>query len=234
MDVNLDKYTDTEVIHIGINDIVNSASNVNGLLSNIKDMIKKCRNFGAKYILVSGLVYMKRIINEFLEDVHLKLVNVCKVYFIDNRNITGFYVFKDGLHLLESGKKLLAIFVSETPTKPVSLTGCLYGYNDHMNEISSVDESCDTPLLLRNLKLKNTNRLILEHLNIYSIVGKFDHLKVLIENNIDILVLTETKIDVSFPKAQFRIDGFSGLFRLDRNRFGGGVLIYEGTYLASN
>ena len=62
-----------------------------------------------------------------------------------------------------------------------------------MNEISSVDESCDTPLLLQNLKLKNTNRLILGHLNLNSIVGKFDHLKVLIENNIDILVLTKTR-----------------------------------------
>ena len=87
-------------------------------------------------------------------------------------------------------------------------------------------KSCDTPLLLKNLKLKNTNRLILGHLNINSIVGKFDHLKVLIVNNIDILVLTETKIDSSFPNSQFRIDGFSAPFRLDRNKFGGGVLIY--------
>ena len=78
LDVNLDKYTDTVVIHIGINDILNSASNVNGLLSNIKHMIKKCRNFGVKYIFISTLVYTKRIITEFLEDVHLKLVNVCK------------------------------------------------------------------------------------------------------------------------------------------------------------
>ena len=111
LDVNLDKYTDTVVIHIGINDILNSASNVNGLLSNIKDMIKKCRNFGVKHIFISGLVYTKRIIIEFLEDVHLKLVNVCKemqVYFIDNSNITGLFLYRDGLHLLESGKKLLA------------------------------------------------------------------------------------------------------------------------------
>ena len=233
LDENLDKYTDTVVIHIGINDILNSASNVNGLLSNIKDMIKKCRNFGVKYIFASGLVYTKRTITEFLEDVHLKLVSVCKemqVYFIDNRNITGFYLFRDGLHLPESGKKLLANnFVSNfnnflsVKHRPNLFP---YAYNDDMNEISSVDESCDTPLLLRNLKLKNTNRLILGHLNINSIVGKFDHLKVLIENNIDILVLTETKINASFPNAQFRIDGFSAPFRLDRNRFGGGVLIY--------
>ena len=81
-------------------------------------------------------------------------------------------------------------------------------------------------MLLRNLKLENTNRLILGHLNINSIVGKFDHFKFLIENNIDILVLTETKIDANFPNAQFRIDGFSAPFRLDQNKFGGGVLIY--------
>ena len=70
-----------------------------------------------------------------------------------------------------------------------------------MNEISSVDESCDTPLQLKNLNLKNTNRLTLGHLNINSIVGKFGHLKVKIASNIDILVLVEAKIDSSFPNA---------------------------------
>ena len=66
LDVNLDKYTG-----IGIKPILNSASNVNGLLSNIKDMIKKCCDFGVKYIFMSGLIYAKRIIliNEFLKDV---------------------------------------------------------------------------------------------------------------------------------------------------------------------
>ena len=81
-------------------------------------------------------------------------------------------------------------------------------------------------LLLKNLKPKNANSLILGYLNINPTVGKFGHLKVLIENNIDILVLTETKIDSGFPNAQFRIDGFSEPFRLDQNKFGGGVLIY--------
>ena len=54
---------------------------------------------------------------------------------------------------------------------------------------------------------------------------RFDHFKFLIVNNVDILALTETKIDSSFPNAQFRIDGCSAPFRLDRNRSGGGVLI---------
>ena len=93
-----------------------------------------------------------------------------------------------------------------------------------MNEICSVDGSCDTHLLLENLKLKNTNRLIVGQLKINSVVRKLDQLKVLLVNNIDILVITETKIDSSFPNAQFRTDGFSAPFRLDRNRFGGRVI----------
>ena len=72
MNANFDKYRDTIVIHIGINDILNLASDVNGLLSKIKDIIKKCGNFGVKYIFAFGLVCTKRIITGYSEDVHLK------------------------------------------------------------------------------------------------------------------------------------------------------------------
>ena len=47
-----------------------------------------------------------------------------------------------------------------------------------------------------------------------------------ISGNIDVLVLTETKLDNSFPTGQFCIEGFSTPLRLDRNRHGGGILIY--------
>ena len=43
---------------------------------------------------------------------------------------------------------------------------------------------------------------------------------------IDILVLTETKLDDTFPTAQFLVKGFSEPCRLDRNKNGGGVMIY--------
>ena len=73
-------------------------------------MIKKCHNFGVEYIFVSSLVYTKRIITEFLEDVHLKLVNVCKemeVYFIDKRNTIGF-IFLGMVCIYRNQEKLLA------------------------------------------------------------------------------------------------------------------------------
>ena len=43
---------------------------------------------------------------------------------------------------------------------------------------------------------------------------------------IDILALTETKLDATFTKAQFLLNGFSEPYRLDRSRNGGGVMIY--------
>ena len=47
---------------------------------------------------------------------------------------------------------------------------------------------CDTPSILSKSKLKNVNRLVIKHLNINSLPGKFDQLKVEIENNIEILI----------------------------------------------
>ena len=64
------------------------------------------------------------------------------------------------------------------------------------------------------------------NLNINSLRYKFDELSLLMVDNIDILVLTETKLDETFPSSQFNIEGYSVPYRLDRNKNGGGVLIY--------
>ena len=42
---------------------------------------------------------------------------------------------------------------------------------------------------------------------------------------VDILGIAETKLDDTFPNAQFHIDGYR-LFRKDRNQHGGGLLAY--------
>ena len=39
-------------------------------------------------------------------------------------------------------------------------------------------------------------------------------------------MLSETKVDDTFPTSQFMIDGFSKPYRLDRCSNGGGILIY--------
>ena len=79
---------------------------------------------------------------------------------------------------------------------------------------------------LKEVRLKNLNRIVLAHLNINSLRNKFDALVEQVSGNVDVLVLSETKIDKSFPEDQFKIPGFCTPFRLDRDRFGGGILVY--------
>ena len=89
--------------------------------------------------------------------------------------------------------------------------------------MGNLDEPCDTHSILSKLKLKNVNILVIRHLHI---PDKFDQLKVVMENNIDILIVTETKIDSSFSSSQFMIEGVSLSFTFNKNRSGGGVIAY--------
>ena len=86
---------------------------------------------------------------------------------------------------------------------------------------------------LRQIRQKNSNRLIFAQLNINAIKNKFDSLVELVEENVDILLILETKVDSSFPTAQFLIDGFT-TYRRYRNRNGEGVLLYIREDIPSN
>ena len=58
-----------------------------------------------------------------------------------------------------------------------------------------------------------------------SLRNKFDSLVQMLHNNLDILLISETKINSSFPTVQFQIEGYT-TYRLDRNANGGGILLY--------
>ena len=62
---------------------------------------------------------------------------------------------------------------------------------------------------LNNLRRDNLNKIIFAHLNINSIRNKFDQLADLVKGKIDILMISESKIDDSFPDSQFFLDGYS-------------------------
>ena len=74
--------------------------------------------------------------------------------------------------------------------------------------------------------IKNMNKIIVAQLNINSIRNKFDFLAQQVKGSIDILMISETKFDESFPVGQFLIDGYSVPFRFDRNGNVGGILLY--------
>ena len=87
--------------------------------------------------------------------------------------------------------------------------------------------------LLNKLRISNANRLIIGQLNINSLRNKIDDLKALISGKLDILVITESKLDSTFPTNQFLIDGFSVPFRWDRHSRGS-LYMSEKTYPVEN
>ena len=105
---------DTVVIHIGVNDLLNysNQSRIDSFMNNIICMVEKCRNYGAKNIFLSGIVFTTRVSLDILIQVHNMISSFCNsngLYYIDNRNIRADCLYKDGLHLIDKGKIVLAI-----------------------------------------------------------------------------------------------------------------------------
>ena len=80
--------------------------------------------------------------------------------------------------------------------------------------------------ILKNIRIGNMKNIIIGHLNINSLRNKFHDLVELMKGNLDILVVTETKLDHTFPEKQFLIPGYKKPFRADRNKDGGGVMVF--------
>ena len=91
---------------------------------------------------------------------------------------------------------------------------------------SSQRDSLDAKTRCTEMKSQSPDKLILSHLNINSIRNKFDGLKFVIYNKIDIFLISKTKLDDSFPTVQFFIEGFAIPYRHDRSSKGGGLLLY--------
>ena len=80
--------------------------------------------------------------------------------------------------------------------------------------------------MLKSIKMIYSDNIVIAQININSIRNKFDQLLCIVQGNVDILVITETKLGNTYPISQFKIDGYATPYRLDRNRNGGGILVF--------
>ena len=96
-----------------------------------------------------------------------------------------------------------------------------------LSEPDSNPQSIDVDL--RNGSPLNTDDFSIVHYNLNSILTE-GRLEELVENvkvvKPDVLVVTESKLDETIDSKQLKIDGFHEPIRKDRNRRGGGCLIY--------
>ena len=96
--------------------------------------------------------------------------------------------------------------------------------NNHIE--SEKEKNKSQNINLKSLREENPDRPIFAQININSIRNKFQFLASQVINNVDVLLVSETKLDDSFPTAQFLLDGFLKPYRLDCCSNGGGILFY--------
>ena len=79
--------------------------------------------------------------------------------------------------------------------------------------------------MLSDLRSSNPCNLNFYYLNINSVRNKFTDFQE-INGKVDVISIAETKIDASFPSAQFVVEGYHSPYRLDASNRSGGILVY--------
>ena len=143
---------------------------------------------------------------------------------IDNRNIKNKHLSQKSLHLndLRSARKFLEkiklFWVDERCSSIIKDNELRYlskndsydnpsGKTSHKEKHTEKDQCFGE--ILNDVREKNINRPIIGQLNINSIRNKFHFLESEASKHLDILLISMTKIDESFPSAQFLLGGFS-------------------------
>ena len=103
--------------------------------------------------------------------------------------------------------------------------------SDDSFDIFSENQQLNNELDLESLqKLRNPYRSnpLIGYLNINFLQHKIDSLReILKKSSLEIICVDETKLDEGFPESQFQIDGYQfPLFRRDRDKHGGGKVVY--------
>ena len=211
------------ILQVGTNDL-SSDKSPEKIASSITDLSTSIKNKKHDVSLCNIIIRAddkkpeeKRCeVNSFLG----KLCKEKNFYLIDHSTrIKRNHLNKGKLHLNQKGTKLLSdIFVKE-------LSKVFNWHNlDNLStqfDVYDSDESLDAESatdckkFLKSLRTSNPDKFVFANLNINFIRNKSEMLSNQIKD--DVLVVSETKIDDSFPIGNFLVDGFSTPYRLDRN-----------------
>ena len=103
-------------------------------------------------------------------------------------------------------------------------------------ETTITDQCCmndESESWLMNERINTPNEFLVVHLNVNGIQSKFDELKILNGKlKAHIIFLSETKIDSSYPSAQFHMEGYR-IYRKDRAKGGGGLMAFCSSMLTT-
>ena len=166
------------------------------------DIGLRCRNNNIGMIFISSLAYSSKVNPASIQQWNGLLFDECRrngFKFVDNGSVSGTDLWTDRIHLIESGKGIIANNLINSSQ-----------YLTYQFNIRSINNASLNFLLeIRELRLRNVDGVLIGNLNINSIRNKFDQSRDTVLKYIDILILTETKFDGTFLISQFLMDGFS-------------------------
>ena len=96
-----------------------------------------------------------------------------------------------------------------------------------LSSVRTVTAQQDDISTLKQLRICYPSNPLIGHLNINSLRNKMIDLREIMNETLpDILIITETKLDHTFTTAQFAVNDYFPPIRKDRNKHGGGILIF--------
>ena len=190
------------ILHVGTNDAKNLPSRT--VLDNLlkmkvlaKDSLPTCEVFISTPTLRTDDGKAQIMVSQLTK--HLLQL---KIDTVNKNNVNIRHLGRKGLHLNQSGSKRLSKTFLNAIENDISNNRLVESEHPLRPEYAPSNKRSNMSLttgFLENLIWKNKNRPIIAQLNINSLRNKFGFLSSQITKYIDILLLSETKIDDSFP-----------------------------------
>ena len=223
------------IVPVGTNDITKGINSLNSK-KKIVDKIKQTSP--NTKIAFSSLITRKdeNDLDKKVQDVNNRLKNYCTETNFNN-NIKKEQLGNKKFHLKKKGNIVFAndlLKYSRAPFSNSDFTNCFLELEVEykLKAFNKFSSHCSFSTL-KSVRRKHLSHIILAHLNINSLRNKFDNLVDQIQGNVDTLVISEAKLDESFPVGQFKVSGFTTLFRRDRNEHRGVILVFVRKYISS-
>ena len=102
---------DAAIIHVGINDLLRSTEDLEEICKDIISIGVRCQDHNIGTIFISGITNSSKISQQTTERMNELLKKACTKHgykFIDNIEVSNVNLWKDGIHLLESGMNVIA------------------------------------------------------------------------------------------------------------------------------
>ena len=157
--------------------------------------------------------------------------SVCKFEKLIKFHLPAFIVYKNG-ELIKFHLQAFIVYKNVENHQYVTVSDVVLAFSDIRNlKFSSLAKHGGrhrAPLISKSLDppLKILNQIFVTHLNINSFINKFELLADQVKGHVDILVVSEMKLDYSLPFGQFKIPGYESPLRISSYQFSGGIMVF--------